>query len=115
MPTPWHTTICRPWTTTICGAASPPVTGPSTRPRPFLAFQIRDDILDVEGNAEDLGKQPGVDQARGKATYPALLGLEEARAEADSLYREALDSLEPLGEDADLLRWIGRYIVERQH
>jgi len=80
-----------------------------------LAFQIRDDILDVEGNAEDLGKQPGVDQARGKATYPALLGLEEARAEADSLYHEALDSLEPLGEDADLLRWIGRYIVERQH
>ncbi len=79
-----------------------------------LAFQIRDDILDVEGNAEDLGKQPGVDQALGKATYPALLGLDEARAEADSLYREALDSLEPLGEDANLLRWIGRYIVERR-
>ncbi len=80
-----------------------------------LAFQIRDDILDVEGNAEDLGKRPGVDQALGKATYPALLGLEEARAEADTLYREALDSLEPLGADAGLLRHLGRYIVKRQH
>ncbi len=78
-----------------------------------LAFQIRDDILDVEGDAESLGKQPGVDQALGKATYPALLGLEDARREADNLYRDALASLEPLGEVADMLRWLGRYIVER--
>ncbi len=78
-----------------------------------LAFQIRDDILDVEGDAESLGKQPGVDQALGKATYPSLLGLEEARAEADHLYRDALASLEPLGDAANMLRWLGRYIVER--
>ncbi len=78
-----------------------------------LAFQIRDDILDVEGDTNTLGKQTGVDQALGKATYPALLGLDEARAEADALYREALDSLEPLGDAADMLRWLGRYIVER--
>ena len=78
-----------------------------------LAFQIRDDILDVEGDAESLGKQPGMDQALGKATYPALLGLEETRREADSLYRDALASLEPLGEAADMLRWLGRYVVER--
>lgn len=79
-----------------------------------LAFQIRDDILDVEGDAESLGKQPGVDQALGKATYPALLGLEEARRAAETLYRDALASLEPLGEAADMLRWLGRYIVERR-
>ncbi|NOX76035.1 MAG: (2E,6E)-farnesyl diphosphate synthase, partial [Gammaproteobacteria bacterium] len=58
-----------------------------------LAFQIRDDILDVEGDTQTLGKPQGSDEARDKATYPALLGMAEAKRRADELLREAVDSL----------------------
>ncbi|MDG4549614.1 MAG: (2E,6E)-farnesyl diphosphate synthase [Candidatus Contendobacter sp.] len=78
-----------------------------------LAFQIRDDILDVIGDAATLGKNTGADRALAKPTYPALLGLEGAREHARLLREEALASLQPLGPEAEPLRWIASYIVER--
>jgi len=79
-----------------------------------LAFQIRDDILDVEGEVQSLGKHTGMDRQREKPTYPALLGLEVARQRALELHEEALDSLGGFSNDADPLRWISRYIIERE-
>jgi farnesyl diphosphate synthase len=78
-----------------------------------LAFQIRDDILDVISDTTTLGKIQGADRALGKPTYPALLGLEGARTHARDLHEAALASLEPLGSEAEPLRWIAGYIVER--
>jgi geranylgeranyl diphosphate synthase type II len=78
-----------------------------------LAFQIADDILDIVGDQATLGKDVGSDQARGKATYPALLGLSEARRRAEELRDLALAALEPLDSDAEPLRAIARYIVDR--
>ncbi len=79
-----------------------------------LAFQIRDDILDVEGEANTLGKNPGMDQRLEKPTYPALIGLEGARQRASELHEEALESLASFSGDADPLRWISGYIIERE-
>ncbi len=79
-----------------------------------LAFQIRDDILDVEGEAATLGKNPGVDQSGEKSTYPALMGLEAAAQRADELHSEAMDSLEGFDASADPLRLISLYIIERE-
>lgn len=78
-----------------------------------LAFQIRDDILDVEGETAVIGKTRGKDRAQGKATYPALLGLAETREQARMLVTEALTNLQDFDERADPLRWIARYIVDR--
>ncbi len=78
-----------------------------------VAFQIKDDILDVEGETEVIGKRSGADQRLGKATYPGLVGIEEARARCDSLLRSALEQLDDFGDDADSLRWLARFIVER--
>jgi len=78
-----------------------------------LAFQIADDILDIVGSQEEIGKDVGSDQARGKATYPALLGLSEARRRAEELRDLAIAALEPLGAAAEPLRAIARYIVDR--
>jgi len=80
-----------------------------------LAFQIQDDILDVEGNTEQLGKQQGADIAREKPTYPALIGLERAKRMAHELHDDALDSLADLDLRADPLRWLADYIVNRVH
>ena len=80
-----------------------------------LAFQIRDDILDVAGDTETLGKTQGKDQAMDKPTYPALLGLAGAREKAEELCVEALNSLDSLGEGAEHLRWIANYIIGRNH
>ncbi|NNF96887.1 MAG: (2E,6E)-farnesyl diphosphate synthase [Halobacteria archaeon] len=80
-----------------------------------LAFQIHDDILDVEGDTETLGKMQGADQALNKPTYPALLGLESARQMARELHEDALRSLDAMGEKADPLRWLADYIVQRSH
>lgn len=80
-----------------------------------LAFQIRDDILDVIGDTATLGKTQGSDQMLNKPTYPALLGLDGAREHARTLHQEALDSLEALGIEADPLRWLATYIVERAY
>jgi farnesyl diphosphate synthase len=79
-----------------------------------LAFQIRDDILDVEGETAQLGKQTGMDLQREKSTYPALMGLQAARQRASELHAEALDSLSSFDERADPLRWISAYIIERK-
>ena len=79
-----------------------------------LAFQIRDDILDVEGDANTLGKNPGMDQAREKSTYPALIGMDAARQRARELHNEALESLSGFSDSADPLRWISSYIIERK-
>jgi geranylgeranyl diphosphate synthase type II len=78
-----------------------------------LAFQVADDILDVVGTQEEIGKDVGSDQARGKATYPALLGLDHARSRARELRDMAVAALEPLGEKAEPLRRIAHFIVDR--
>ena len=78
-----------------------------------LAFQIVDDILDVEGSVENLGNIPGADRARGKATYPGLLGLNGARAEAHRLRTIALESIEPFGAAGRPLELIANFIVDR--
>jgi geranylgeranyl diphosphate synthase type II len=79
-----------------------------------LAFQIADDILDVEGTTEELGKDAGSDEARGKATYPALVGLADAKRRAAELVEIALEALVPFGDEAEPLREIARYIVYRK-
>jgi farnesyl diphosphate synthase len=78
-----------------------------------LAFQIQDDILDIEGDTATLGKPQGSDLARDKPTYPALLGLDGAKIRARELYEEAINSLESFDEHADPLRWMAGYIVSR--
>jgi len=80
-----------------------------------LAFQIQDDILDVEGSTETLGKTQGADIMKNKPTYPALLGMEGARQKATELRDTALQHLTVLGKDADPLRWISEYIIHRNH
>jgi len=79
-----------------------------------LAFQIRDDILDVEGEAATLGKNTGMDQRLDKSTYPSLIGLEAARQRATELHSEALESLAGFDTSANPLRWISSYIIERE-
>ncbi len=79
-----------------------------------LAFQIADDILDIEGTTEEIGKDAGSDEARGKATYPAVMGLAAAKKEAQAMMDEALRALEIFGAEADTLRDIARYIVQRR-
>lgn len=80
-----------------------------------LAFQIRDDILDVEGDTEVLGKQSGADIARNKPTYPSLLGMGPAKQKAADLHEDAMKSLAGFGPEADPLRWLSEYIVSRPH
>ena len=79
-----------------------------------LAFQITDDILDVEGKAETLGKNPGMDRARGKSTYPQVLGLAKAKARAKVLLAQALESLAPLGDNGGVLAELAGFIIERR-
>lgn len=78
-----------------------------------LAFQVQDDILDVTADTATLGKPQGSDQAQNKPTYVSLLGLDGARAKARELHQQALDSLSRYGEQADPLRQVAAYIVER--
>ncbi|UCH53533.1 MAG: (2E,6E)-farnesyl diphosphate synthase [Pseudomonadota bacterium] len=78
-----------------------------------LAFQIVDDILDVEGDTASLGKTAGADKARGKPTYPAVLGLEQAKERASELHAEALASLRPLGDNGAFLAGMAGFIIER--
>jgi geranylgeranyl diphosphate synthase type II len=80
-----------------------------------LAFQIADDILDIEGTTEAIGKDAGSDQARGKATYPAVVGLAAAKEAAERMMDEALRALEKFGAEAEPLREIARYIVQREN
>ncbi len=80
-----------------------------------LAFQIHDDVLDVTGDTATLGKVSGADAARDKPTYPALLGLEGARARAAELVENAVAALAPLGDGAAPLTALARYMIERDH
>ena len=80
-----------------------------------LAFQIADDILDIEGTTEEIGKDAGSDQARGKATYPAVIGLSAAKDEAKAMMDEAFAALSLFGDSAEPLREIARYIVDRKN
>ena len=77
------------------------------------AFQIADDLIDAAGDADAAGKAVGKDAAAGKATYIGHMGLDGARAEARRLAEAASDALAPYGRDADALRALARYTVER--
>lgn len=79
-----------------------------------LAFQVQDDILDIESSTEELGKQQGADIALNKSTYPSLLGLQQAKQRAQDLYNEALNALVLFDQYADPLRQLARYIIERK-
>ncbi len=79
-----------------------------------LAFQIQDDILDVEGNTEEIGKTSGADAARAKPTYPSVLGLETAKVRARELKERACERLALLGESAGVLAWLASYVIERR-
>lgn len=80
-----------------------------------LAFQIRDDILDVKGETAVIGKQAGADQRMDKATWPALFGLEESVDRCDELVRSATQDLTVFGANAESLKSLANYIVERIH
>ncbi|HEY6894204.1 MAG TPA: farnesyl diphosphate synthase [Rhodanobacteraceae bacterium] len=78
-----------------------------------LAFQIRDDLLDIEAGTEQLGKTAGKDVAAAKPTYPAILGVEASRTELSRLTRDALAAVEPFGERARPLSDLARFVAER--
>ncbi len=78
-----------------------------------LAFQIADDILNVEGEENRIGKRTGTDKNRGKATYPALVGVEDSRKKGRELMEDALAAIAVLDEKGEPLRLIARHIVER--
>ncbi|MEE9569627.1 MAG: farnesyl diphosphate synthase [Candidatus Binatia bacterium] len=79
-----------------------------------LAFQIADDILDIEGDTELLGKTTGADEARGKVTYPAAVGLERSRQAANEMINDALAALEGFDDRANPLRSLVNYIITRK-
>lgn len=79
------------------------------------AFQIADDLLDVEGTAEEIGKTAGKDAEAGKATMVAILGVERARQQAEMLALQAAGHLDSFGEKADLLRALADFVVSRGH
>src|SRR3990172_8979198 len=79
-----------------------------------LAFQIADDILDIEGNIEETGKDVGSDLEKGKATYPSIIGMAASKERASELIQMAIDSLKGFDEKAEPLREIAKYVVERR-
>ena len=78
-----------------------------------MLFQIADDILDVEGETDVIGKTRGSDENANKATYPAILGMADAKAHAARLYDDALASLAEIDRDTRALAWLAHYIVRR--
>ncbi len=79
-----------------------------------LAFQVTDDILNVEGNPKEMGKAVGTDELREKSTYPAILGLETSRQFAKNLVEKALQALEVFDKKAEPLRGLATYIIDRK-
>jgi len=79
-----------------------------------LAFQIADDLLDVEGDEKTLGKKTGKDEKAGKATFVSLLGLERARAQAELLVVQACEHLDLFGEKADSLKNLAAFVIKRR-
>jgi len=79
-----------------------------------LAFQIQDDILDIESDTQTLGKPQGSDHEQNKPTYPSLLGLDGAKTMAQQTYEEAIQHLQRFDNQADPLRWLAQYIIERK-
>ena len=79
-----------------------------------LAFQVKDDVLNVEGDPEILGKGVGTDEIRKKSTYPSIMGLEESKSFARELVNKALQALESFDHRSDSLRAIANYIIERK-
>lgn len=79
-----------------------------------LAFQIQDDILDIETSSAELGKPQGIDNINNKYTYPRLAGLDEAKARVETLYEQAMESLNAFGSAADLLRGLTHQLLFRK-
>jgi geranylgeranyl diphosphate synthase type II len=79
-----------------------------------LAFQVSDDILDIEGDSKEMGKIVGVDVKKGKNTYPSVYGLEKSKEILRGLVNDAIDSLDQFDKKAEPLRKIAGYIVERK-
>jgi geranylgeranyl pyrophosphate synthase len=78
-----------------------------------LAFQVRDDILDIQSDTETLGKKQGADLAADKPTYPSILGMDAAKEKLFHLHKKAVNSILEFGHEADMLREIAGYIVKR--
>ncbi len=80
-----------------------------------LSFQVQDDILDVTSDTVTLGKTQGADSARNKPTFPSIIGLHASREKAQELHQNALQALSIFGEEADILRYISAWFVERSN
>ncbi|HEY4645522.1 MAG TPA: farnesyl diphosphate synthase [Steroidobacteraceae bacterium] len=78
-----------------------------------LAFQIQDDILDVEGDPAILGKATGADRAKDKPTYPSVAGMAQAKSRCRELHAHALDALADFGPGGEILRWLADFVIER--
>lgn len=99
----------------LCGASASEISALSRYGDAIgLAFQIADDILDIEGDEEILGKDIGSDRDKGKSTFPAVIGLHESKRQAACLVDEAVSVLKNFGDAAEPLRLIARYIIERK-
>lgn len=100
---------------TLCGGSSRQLEGLKSYARELgLAFQVIDDVLNVEGDPSVMGKASGTDQVRKKSTYPALMGLEESKIFAKKCIESALQSLSDFDNKADPLRAIASYVIERK-